>query len=149
MACLHGYAIGGGVLRLEFEPRIKSQEIRNWIMGHPRIVLPALVAILGFVTASFFDPVREWCIRNYITHSYSVHESTWLQWLRHNTLDILRTSSHDSKIDGSQYFAQSDNVESIRTWMSEPQESFIVVQGPRGSGKRALVLRNAVKSQSK
>ncbi len=39
------------------------------------------------------------------------------------------------------------DIEQIRTWLMETADTFIVVQGPRGSGKRELVLDEAIKGR--
>jgi hypothetical protein len=62
--CLHGLAIpesqGGGkagtVLRLSYEAKQKTNWIKDWLFGHPRIVIPALAAIVAAITVAIFDP---------------------------------------------------------------------------------------------
>ena len=39
---------------------------------------------------------------------------------------------------------QRHNIDEIRTWLMEDADTFIVVQGPRGSGKRELVVDQAL-----
>lgn len=39
------------------------------------------------------------------------------------------------------------DIEQIRTWLMETADTFIVVQGPRGSGKKELVLDEALKGR--
>lgn len=38
------------------------------------------------------------------------------------------------------------NIEQIQTWLMETADTFIIVQGPRGSGKRELVVNQALKN---
>lgn len=40
-----------------------------------------------------------------------------------------------------------DDIEKIRTWLLETADTFIVVQGPRGSGKKQLVVDQALKGR--
>jgi hypothetical protein len=40
---------------------------------------------------------------------------------------------------------QKGNIEQIKTWLMETDETFIIVQGPRGSGKREIVVDQALK----
>ena len=62
--CMHGYLVtepeGGGrygtVLRLTYKKKVRGKWIRDWLFSHPRIVIPALAAILATVTVSVFDP---------------------------------------------------------------------------------------------
>lgn len=61
-----------------------------------------------------------------------------LSFRRQNTEDAgLRAIWDDRK----------DDIEQIRTWLIETADTFIVVQGPRGSGKRELVLDQALKDR--
>jgi len=39
------------------------------------------------------------------------------------------------------------NIEQLQTWLMETVDTFIIVQGPRGSGKRELVLDQALKNK--
>ena len=61
--CLHGYVVSvaeggnsGTVLRLGYVRKVNSHWILNWLMGHPRIVVPALLALAATVTVAVFDP---------------------------------------------------------------------------------------------
>jgi hypothetical protein len=62
--CLHGLTVpesqGGGkagtVLRLSYEAKQKTNWIMDWLFSHPRIVIPALAAIVAAITVAIFDP---------------------------------------------------------------------------------------------
>lgn len=62
--CMHGYVVteaeGGGkagtLLKLTYEKRAKAHWIRDWILNHPRIVIPALAALLAAISFVVFDP---------------------------------------------------------------------------------------------
>ena len=62
--CMHGFVLsekeGGGkvgtVLRLAYEQKIKAHWIRDWLVNHPRIVLPAAAALIATFTVAIFDP---------------------------------------------------------------------------------------------
>jgi hypothetical protein len=49
---------GGPTTRLAFsyESPLKAHAARDWISSHPRIALPAFVALLGTLSYTFFDP---------------------------------------------------------------------------------------------
>ena len=42
---------------------------------------------------------------------------------------------------------RKENIEQIQTWLMETADTFIIVQGPRGSGKRELVVDQALKGK--
>ena len=62
--CMHGFTLpataGGGkagtVLRLGYEQKIKAHWIRDWLVNHPRVVIPAVAALLTVFTVAIFDP---------------------------------------------------------------------------------------------
>lgn len=57
---------------------------------------------------------------------------------RHKTEDAgLRAIWDDRK----------DDIEQIQTWLMESADTFIVIQGPRGSGKKELVMDQALKGR--
>ena len=62
--CMHGFIVaevaGGGPagteLRLSYERRAKAHWIRDWLFSHPRLVIPALAALIATFTVAVFDP---------------------------------------------------------------------------------------------
>jgi hypothetical protein len=62
--CMHGYLVseaeGGGkkgtILRLKYEQKIKPRYIRDWIINHPRIIIPIVAALIAGTVAVIFDP---------------------------------------------------------------------------------------------
>lgn len=63
--CMHGYTVplleGGGnsgtLLKLGYERKVKAHWIRDWLLNHPRIVIPAVFALLAATTVAIFDPL--------------------------------------------------------------------------------------------
>lgn len=55
--CMHGFTLpeseGGGkdgtVLKMVYQQRVKAHMLRDWIMNHPRIVIPVVAALLAYV----------------------------------------------------------------------------------------------------
>lgn len=62
--CMHGFTVseaeGGGkkgtILRLKYEQKIKPRYIRDWIVNHPRIIIPIIAALIAGTVAVVFDP---------------------------------------------------------------------------------------------
>lgn len=62
--CLHGSIIAGKegkaelgtLLKIGFERKAKSHWIRDWFMNHPRIVIPAVFALVAAVSVAVFNP---------------------------------------------------------------------------------------------
>ena len=62
--CMHGFTVpvaeGGGsagtLLKLGYERKKKAHWIRDWLLSHPRIVIPAVAALVATMTVAIFDP---------------------------------------------------------------------------------------------
>ena len=62
--CMHGFVVGeaegggkaGTALRIAYEQRMKAHWIRDWLVGHPRIVIPIAAALIAGLTVAIFDP---------------------------------------------------------------------------------------------
>ncbi|KAI2625465.1 RNA12 protein-domain-containing protein [Xylaria nigripes] len=156
--CLHGYVVpeelGGGKLgtkfRISYEQKIKHHRIWDWITNHPRIVIPVLVALLTVVTVVIFDPIRLFFVRAHVSQKYRLGNSKLYRWLRKQTSDIFdfrREKSEQAGLD-TIWSHRKDAIEQIQTWLMETAETFIVVQGSRGSGMKELVLEQALKDRT-
>ncbi|KAJ9622302.1 mitochondrial escape protein 2 [Taxawa tesnikishii (nom. ined.)] len=156
--CLHGYTVtegqGGGkagtVLRLSYEKRQKANWIRDWFLNHPRIVIPLLAALVAGLSLAIFDPIRTFSIKVHITRSLHIEDNKVYQWFQKQTNELLTRVRLRGKTDEEAgmeaiWEDRKDNIEQIKTWLMETADTFIVVQGPRGSGKRELVVDQALK----
>ncbi|OJD31526.1 protein rna12 [Diplodia corticola] len=155
--CLHGVKIpeaeGGGkagtLLRLTYEAKGKGHWFRDWILGHPRIVIPAVIAILGTITVTVFDPIRTFFIKAHVNRSFSFEDNKIYNWFRSQATDILsfrRKHEEDAGMEAI-WDDRKPNIEQLQTWLMESTDTFIIVQGPRGSGKKELVLDQALKGR--
>ena len=65
--CMHGFVVpaseGGGqsgtMVKIFYEQKRKAHYIWNWLVNHPRLVVPILLALFGTITVSVFDPYVE------------------------------------------------------------------------------------------
>ncbi|KAK7752365.1 mitochondrial escape protein 2 [Diatrype stigma] len=155
--CLHGFVVpeelGGGKLgtklRMSYEQRAKQHRIWEWISSHPRIVIPVLVALLTGLTVIVFDPIRSFFVKIHITGKLRWNNSRLVRWLRKQTSDILSFRREKAEEAGltTIWTHRKDLIDQIQKWLMETAETFIVVQGPRGSGKKELVLEQALKDR--
>ncbi|KAL8730089.1 MAG: hypothetical protein Q9166_004288 [cf. Caloplaca sp. 2 TL-2023] len=158
--CMHGFVLpeadGGGrdgtVLKIVFEQQAKARFLRDWVMNHPRIVIPIVAALLASVTVAVFDPVRTFFIKRHVTGTFQLNDNRVYKWFRSQLTranEILTFKQHDSDNAGlsAVWDDRRSDIEQIQTWLMETADTFIVVQGPRGSGKRQLVLDEALKGR--
>ncbi|OTA54914.1 RNA12 protein [Hypoxylon sp. EC38] len=156
--CLHGFVVpeelGGGKLgtrlRMSYEQRARPHRIWEWLSSHPRIVIPVLVALLTGLTVIIFDPIRSFFVKAHVTGKFRLSNSRLYRWLRKQTSDILlfRREKADQAGLNTVWTHRKDLIDQIQKWLMETAETFIVVQGPRGSGKKELVLEQALKGRS-
>lgn len=157
--CMHGYTVsdaqGGGkmgtVLRLTYEKKQRAGWIKDWIFGHPRIVIPLLAALIASITVAVFDPIRTLSIKAHITRAFHLEDNFVFRWFRQQGEDLINKvrsfgRGSDSNDGGMQvvWEDRQHEIEQIQSWLMESADTFIVVQGPRGSGKRELVVEHAL-----
>ncbi len=155
--CMHGFKVleeaGGGVggtqLRLSYEQKIKAHMIRDFVMGHPRIFIPLMAALLGGLAVAVFDPIRTFFIKARVTHSLKIRDSRIYKWFSSQAKDIFTFKKRNVEEAGlgAIWDDRRKLIDQLQTWMMETTDTFIIVQGPRGSGKRELVLDQALKDR--
>jgi hypothetical protein len=87
---MHGFIVseeaGGGKsgtrFKINYERKIKLFMIKDWILNHPRIVIPALAALIATITVIIFDPIRTFFIELKIKSTMQHEENPILQWVR-------------------------------------------------------------------
>ncbi|KAJ9165191.1 hypothetical protein NKR19_g647 [Coniochaeta hoffmannii] len=156
--CMHGFTVveqlGGGKngtkLRLSYENRVKPHHIWDWVTNHPRIVIPLLAAFIATFTVIVFDPIREFFIKAHVQKSFQISNSRVYKWFKRQTSDIMsqiRQKKAEQAGLSALWTHRKDLIDDINNWLLETADTFIVVQGPRGSGKKDLVLDQVLKDR--
>jgi hypothetical protein len=147
-SCLHGLKIseeaGGGktgtVLRLSYAPKMRAHVITDWIVNHPRVVIPIVAALVATVTVAVFDPIRTFFIKSRIEHAFRFKDSKIYKWFKSQATDLLAFRRKAEEVSLSAIWDDRKAViDQIQTWLIETADTFIIVQGPRGSGKKELI----------
>ncbi|KAL1306503.1 hypothetical protein AAFC00_005198 [Neodothiora populina] len=157
--CLHGYTVneaeGGGqlgtVFRISYEKKQKARWFMDWLTGHPRITIPALAALVAGITVAVFDPIRTAFIKAHITRTFKISDNKYFAWAKDLTNEFLtsvrlRHAPQDAGMEAI-WEDRKVHIDQLQTWLMETADTFIIVQGPRGSGKRELVVDQALKSR--
>ena len=154
--CLHGYVVGhddgggdGTVLKISYQKVYKAWSAWNWMLNHPRIVIPIFVALAGTFTVAIFDPIRTFFIKTHITRTFHISDNRIYKWLSSQAARAnayLHFRMEDAGLKAIWDDRKSD-IEQIQSWLMESADTFIVIQGPRGSGKRELVMDQALKGR--
>ena len=158
--CLHGYVLpgteGGGatgtMIKLGYEQKIKAHWIRDWFFNHPRIVVPLLLLLATGISVTVFDPIRTFFIKAHIDKTFHISDNKAYRWVRSQITRVSDSLSfvHHKKEEANLAAIWDDRKESIaqlQKWLIETADTFIVIQGPRGSGKMELVMDQALKGR--
>ncbi|KJK74253.1 hypothetical protein H634G_10399 [Metarhizium anisopliae BRIP 53293] len=149
--CMHGFVVtesmGGGktgtLLRLSYVKKVKAHSIWNWLTSHPRIVIPILAAMLAGASVMIFDPIRTFFIKLHVSHSLRFTESRLYKWFKSQT-DSLSFKKSSRHMDGlnTVWNHRRDVIDQLQNWLDG--STFIVITGPRGSGKSEMVMDQAL-----
>lgn len=155
--CLHSFRVledaGGGKagtqLRLSYEQKIKAHLIRDWVVNHPRVVIPIVAAFVATVTVAIFDPIRTFFIKAHVQHSFHLNNYWIYRWFKSQATDIFtfRLRGTEQASLNAIWDDRKEAIDQLQTWLMETTDTFIVVQGPRGSGKKELIMDQALKDQ--
>lgn len=139
----------GTQLRLSFEQRLKNHWIWNWLASHPRVVIPAVAALVTTITLAIFDPIRTFFIKAHIDHAFHLKDNKIYKWFQSQATDIFAQFRHRQEVASLEalWDDRKQVIDQIQNWLMETADTFIVVQGPRGSGKRELIIDQALKDR--
>lgn len=165
--CVTGMCLNDNrtTLHLQYIPVRRVNHLTSFVSNHQRIAIPVILALLATVAVLIFEPIRAQCIELKIKHYYS-----WDHWLvkllyapyrflsaslsdgRH-FLDDSLTSIRGAKketvdvqdMEQDIFWAErSEKANQLRLWVCENANTFIIVKGPRGLGKREFVVDHAL-----
>ncbi|KAJ3477663.1 hypothetical protein NLG97_g8781 [Lecanicillium saksenae] len=155
--CAHGFVVpesqGGGaagtMLRISYVKRDKGHNFWNWITSHPRIVFPIIAALLAGFSVIIFDPIRQFFIRLHIQHSLNFSESRLYKWFQSHrqSFSFGRRREQWENLSGVIWNHRLDVISQLREWLDVNSDNFIIVTGPRGSGKVEVVMKKALESR--
>ena len=99
-----------------------------------------------------YRSIRTFFIKVHVTHSYHLSDNAVYKWVTSQlsrASDILSFREHHADTGLNViYDDRRGDIEQIKTWLMETADTFVVVQGPRGSGKRELVIDQALKGRN-
>lgn len=169
--CTTGMLLNEGKtsLHLQYIARERVNYITDFIINHQRIAIPVILALLATIAVFIFEPIREHFIEFKIKHFYSwdSHKDHWLVKALYTPYRIIASSINDGRhfiddslglIRGSRknspevetlesdmfWTERTGKANQVRLWVCENANTFIIVKGPKGSGKREFVVDHAL-----
>ena len=153
--CVSGIEIHNTVLHIQYENIIRGHLVSNFFTNHTRIAIPVLFALLSIFAVLVFDPIREFSIEQKITHKYSLSwdNKFWkqLKTLTSSTMTSIKyywggpDDNHQRK---HLWEERIEKVNDLKMWLEENNNTFVVIRGPRGSGKHDLVMQHTLQNRA-
>lgn len=152
--CLNGMSVNDKtIMHITFAGhRTKLSYLKDFIVNHTRISIPILLALLATVSLWIFDPIRKESVKSKIqpiinleNNAFYVQTKRLLQpiwsWLRSWFVIHPRPTAKRGGTQLHQLWPERlAAIDDVKQWLQENVNTFIVVNGPRGSGKQELVM---------
>lgn len=149
--CVSGIEIHNTVLHIQYGRIAQGHLISNFFVNHTRIAIPVMIALLSIIAVLIFDPIREFSIEQKITHRYSISwDNHWIKQIRKLTSStVSQFRNYWGTDDSSQsqkhlWEERIEKVNDLKMWLEENNNTFVVIRGPRGSGKHELVMQHTL-----
>ena len=153
--CVSGIEINNTVLHIQYENIVKPPLITNFFVNHTRIAIPVFIALLSIVAVLVFDPIREFFIEQKITRKYSLSkENIWIKKIIKFTDSTVNQFTKYWSSDEKNHpiihlwGERMERVEDLKMWLEENTNTFVIIRGPRGSGKRELVMEHTLNERN-
>lgn len=153
--CVSGMEVHNTVLHVQYEQHSQGHMVRDFFVNHTRIAIPLVLALLSILAVALFDPIREFTIEQKITHKYSISwDNYFLKKVLSLTSSTMSSMRHywgidDTIVEKRQLWEEREGkIADLTLWLEENNNTFVVIRGPRGSGKHDLVMQHALEGRS-
>ncbi|ODV95597.1 hypothetical protein PACTADRAFT_42226 [Pachysolen tannophilus NRRL Y-2460] len=154
--CINGLKLNDTILHIQYEKIFRENLIRNFLFEHTRLAIPAILALTAALAFIIFEPIREWCVKEKISQRYSLKNSTYYKkaleisnFTTSKFKEILyyEKSTSNIKSASSLWAERYQKIKELKLWIEENVNTFIIVQGPRGSGKHEMVVDHTLRGR--
>ncbi|GMM39905.1 Yme2 protein [Hanseniaspora uvarum] len=135
--CVNGFTLNNINLIIKFDKNTSHHLVRNFYVNHTRLAIPLSLALLSILALLIFDPIREYMIELKITKKFQLLNKSYYS-------NLLKYFNKETADEGTAFF--EDEVNDFKMWLEENNNTFVVIRGPRGSGKNSMV-RAALKDR--
>lgn len=149
--CVNSLTVNNTKIHIVYIPSEKAGAFKKAIVDHPRISIPVILALLATLAVLIFEPIRTWFIKKKVCGSHGLEKYQlyrYLVRLKRDTMSTLNRYLHFSASAQARFedlwTARQESVGTLQQWIEENVNTFIVVNGPRGSGKNELVSKFAL-----
>lgn len=165
--CVTGIVLNSGrtTVHIQYLPLKRVNYVTDFISNHQRIAIPIILALLATAAVFIFDPIREWFIVQNVSHRLtldSYKDNRYLKllaipyrqverwfYLGYDYFDKTFGCADEEFTDSSEqpnelWSERYEKVRQLKLWIHENINTFIIVRGPKGSGKEELVLKHTL-----
>ncbi|SCU89335.1 LADA_0E14906g1_1 [Lachancea dasiensis] len=149
--CVSGMEIHNSVIHVQYERLANEHMFRDFFLNHTKIAIPLIIAILSVTAVLIFDPIREFSIQQKITHQFSLSKDNYFIKeffkLTSYTVSSFRSFMGTENVGTNKKQLWEERIEKVsdlRMWLEENNNTFVIVRGPRGSGKHDLVVQHTL-----
>ncbi|KAI8820540.1 RNA12 protein-domain-containing protein [Fimicolochytrium jonesii] len=140
--CLNGELIDGTRISINYEGQKQTfAKVWNWMTSHPRIVIPLLLAMFAGLSYAVFDPIRVFFIENQLTGRFSLkaYKGAAEEWWYSTASSVFGRKLHDSTVAQETWTERQEDFARLQHHLKQTPDTLVLVSGPKGSGKSALV----------
>lgn len=148
--CVNSLVVGNTKIHITYVAADDTSIFQKTIVDHPRISIPIILALFAAVAVFVFNPIRAFFVERKVTGTTlasSFENYSIVRWIQKVTRETFTTLSRYLRLNQATYAPSFESlwaerqqtVHRIRQWLDENVNTFIVVTGPRGNGKRELV----------
>ena len=131
---IHGFEIDGTKLKLSYQSK-NAIHVAQWVMSHPKLVLPVVVFLIGVISYAIFDPIRQLSVENKLMDRFN------FDTMKKKTLSLfsIGDKSQSNQLVAGEIQDRKVAFEKASTWLNESPSTFITITGPKGAGKSSLL----------
>lgn len=107
-------------MRLKRKNPQRTNWIKDWVVGHPRISVPIIAALVAGLTYAVFDPIRVFFIVSNVTQRFNPESYSIYQWFRRETWARIVPGSNRSIVEHQNLWQDDhEDIEKVKSWMTE------------------------------
>ncbi|KAM3165185.1 Mitochondrial escape protein 2 [Lachancea thermotolerans] len=149
--CVSGMEVHNSTIHVQYQRLADEHMIRDFFVNHQRIAIPLMIALLSIVAVLVFDPIREFSVRQKITHRFAFSRENYLIKelfkLTSFTVSSFKSLIGSENVETNKKQLWEERIEKVsdlKMWLEENNNTFVIVRGPRGSGKHDLVIQHTL-----
>lgn len=102
-----------------------------------------------YISWLYLDPIRTFFIKAHVDHAFNLKDNRIYKWFRSQANEFLtfRLRRTEEVSLNAIWDDRKSTIDQLHTWLIETADTFIILQGPRGSGKKELVLDQALRGR--